>query len=468
MAAYINTLAQWSIARVCVLILLLARAAGIFAAQEVARIPIIDAPPYTPGLGAALRPNNDIYIGGGHDLDVVPLFLYEGKYLFAHGTSAGLHAFRNDMFSLDLLVRYRFQRLDPEDDVLLDGLLERKQTMDAGISGRWRGRLGEIKAEWVTDVQDRHNGNEFELAYRYPFAWGTIQLSPFINVTWQDEDLTAYYYGVTDAEARPGRPAYTPGEAVNVGAGVNLSYPLTDRIFTFANVGLQMLDSTITDSPIVDADLSYTVFFGAGYLFGELNGTRTTDTTYSPLWSWRLNYGYGGRHNIVAKPLVGNLAKNEFADTNIAGITLGRLVAGGPRVDFYAKLALFRHLEDNLQDDFWSASAYMMAIGKGYFPWSDRVAFRWGFGFGVSLAQDIPMIEQIQQDIEKEETSHLMNYLEFTADFPIDGIIKAKFARNCYVGMTIVHRSGLFGSSIILGDVSGGGDWYTAHIECLR
>ncbi len=53
-------------------------------------------------------------------------------------------------------------------------------------------------------------------------------------------------------------------------------------------------------------------------------------------------------------------------------------------------------------------------------------------------------------------------------DFPIDGIIKSKLVRNCFVGVTVVHRSGIFSTSDILGQVAGGADWYTAHIECLR
>jgi hypothetical protein len=38
--------------------------------------------------------------------------------------------------------------------------------------------------------------------------------------------------------------------------------------------------------------------------------------------------------------------------------------------------------------------------------------------------------------------------------------------QNCYAGLTVVHRSGIFGTSDLLGDVSGGADWITAHFEC--
>jgi len=52
--------------------------------------------------------------------------------------------------------------------------------------------------------------------------------------------------------------------------------------------------------------------------------------------------------------------------------------------------------------------------------------------------------------------------------FATHSLIKSTLVRNCFVGVTVVHRSGIFSTSDILGDVAGGSDWYTAHIECLR
>ena len=47
--------------------------------------------------------------------------------------------------------------------------------------------------------------------------------------------------------------------------------------------------------------------------------------------------------------------------------------------------------------------------------------------------------------------------------FPCGSCLRRKALRNCYAGVTIVHRSGIFGTSDILGDVAGGADWLTAH-----
>jgi hypothetical protein len=109
-----------------------------------------------------------------------------------------------------------------------------------------------------------------------------------------------------------------------------------------------------------------------------------------------------------------------------------------------------------------------MAMGKGYLPWSDELAFRYGFGFGVSYAERVPTVEVIKQSSRDENYARFLNYLEFQADVPIDQFIPWKPLRNCFAGVTMVHRSGIFGTSDILGNVSGGSDWVTLHLECMR
>lgn len=451
------------------LILTIVTSSVAMAAQEITRIPIENAPPQTPAIGGGIRTGNDPYVGGGLDPDLVPLYLYEGKWLFAHGTSGGIHAFKNDHFSLDLMIRYRFSKLDPSANSQLEGLNKRSQTLEGGVSGSWFGRFGELNAEYVWDAQNNHNGNEFDLSYRYPFVWGNFTLSPFASLIWQDEDLVNYYYGVSEQEAaNSGFAAYQAGAATNFAYGLNTNYQLTDHIFLFANIGFLAYDSSIRNSPIVEEDFTSGLYFGAGYMFGDMDGQRKGSVARDTKWSWRINYGYTGEHNIVPEPMQGNFSESNKVQTDIGGLTLGWLAQSGERVDFYLKGALYRHFEKDFQEDFWNYTAYMMAIGKGYLPWSDKLAFRWGFGFGFSAAEKVPWIEQVKQGERDRNTSHFLNYLEWTADIPLDLMFASRVTRNCFVGVTVVHRSGIFETADILGEVFGGADWYTLHLECLR
>ena len=443
-------------------------------AQEVAEIPFVSAPSGSAALGGGLRFGQSPYFASDNEderqLDLIPLYLYEGKYLFARGTSGGVHVLRKDGFEVNLYTRYRFQKLDPDSNIFYEGLDEREQSLDAGVELGLTQNWGELKLDWVTDTLDRHNGQEVRFSYRYRFETGPWSISPYISWTWQDANLSDYYFGVSEAEARPDRPAYSPGESQWVGFGLNTAWHVSDRIVFFGNIGFAGADTEIIDSPLVEEESVSSAFVGGTYLFGNARKpTYVMDEERQGEWSWRVNYGYQADGNIVSEIDQGDLSKSTVADTNIAGFTLSKLLSNGPRVDFIGRVAVFRHLEeDEGNGNFSSYAAYISAMGKGYSPWSKEEWFRWSFGFGMSYADKVPVAEQRKQASKGDNTSHFLNYLEMTVDFPLWRISKAKWLQKCYAGLSIVHRSGIFGTSDFLGDVSGGSDWLTAHLECTR
>jgi outer membrane protein len=443
-------------------------AAAQVAASDVTTIPIIYAPPGTPALGGGIRLSSNPQVGETDTWDLVPLYLYEGTHLFAHGTEFGAHLFRNDKFSVSALASYRFTRVTAGDDPLLVNLKNRDQTLDGGITAQVHGSWGQLQVNWLTDLLSRHEGQEVNLTYRIRWDLGDLMLSPFVTSTWQSSKLVNYYYGVSPQEAGPGLPAYQTGSANNISYGINAWYSLTDHVFLFANAGVTAFGSPIQNSPLMQDSGQIEAFIGAGYLFGNVHKADRVPDGRAGEWSWRVNAGYAAKENITPYLMMGKWEPSDRASTPIAGFTLGKLLNGGPRVDFYGKVALFRHFERGYQDDFWSYAAYIMAMGKGYLPWSEKLAFRYGFGFGVSYAEQVPTIEVLKQGAKDDNTSRLLNYLEFQADFPIDRIFASERARNCFAGMTVVHRSGIFGTADILGNVSGGSDWVTLHLECLR
>jgi outer membrane scaffolding protein for murein synthesis (MipA/OmpV family) len=445
--------------------------------SEVTRIPIIDAPPGTVGLGFGFRLSTNPYLEGDQSseleqetqLDLVPMYLFEGKHLFAHGTSFGVHMYKNEHFMADLLARYRFDRLDPDSNAYFDGLQKREQTIDGGLSLIYKGDFGSVKFDWVTDLMNTHKGMELDFTYRYRFDIGRWMVSPFISYIYQDATLTNYYYGVSQDEARPGRPAHKTESAEFIRAGVNTSYQLTKRWLLYTNIAFEGLDESIVESPLTEEERITSFMLGASYMFGDIYRADDVDFDRVSEWSWRINYGYTADGSIATDNIKGDLSKSDdVSDTGIAGITISKLILGGPRVDAYARFAVFRHLEGDYQDDFWNYTPYVMLIGKGYIPWSNQLKFRWGFGLGVSYAEQIPAIEQVKQAKKDATSSHLLNYLEWTLDFPVNQIFDSKAFRNCFIGITDVHRSGIFASADILNNVDGGADWLTLHLECLR
>ena len=449
------------------------------ASFEAQRILIGDIPDGTPGLAGAVRPRRDEYVGGSRSTSIEPLLLYQGKWLFSDGTSGGVHLFDNDWLYLDLYGRFRFTKLVPEDhSEIPDGVRQRDSTIEGGFATGLRTPLGELRVEWGRDLLDRHDGESLELTYRYTFENGNIKFSPFLTVSFLDANLANYYYGVSETESQAsGIPSYEVGDTTNLSFGLNSYWQVNEHFFMFANVGIEALNDDIVNSPIVNEDFAAELFVGGGYFFGSMKDSKYVSPERAGEWSWRLNYGYAGDNNIVPDPPQGGFEPSELAVPKIAGLTLGKLVMDGPRMDVYAKLAVYRHFGESggdrnftniEQDDYWSFAPYIMGIGKGYFPWSDKVAFRWGFGIGASYAQRIPLVEQLKQMNKGATSNRLLTYLEWMVDVPIDTVIRTKLVKDCYAGVTVAHRSGLFSWSRANDDVRGGSDYYTIHLECLR
>jgi len=239
-----------------------------------------------------------------------------------------------DAVELNLLARARLLRLDPGESEVLEGLEPREHSLDGGAEIRLRGDWGELQSAWLTDTLARHRGESAEVSYRYRLDYGRLSITPFVSWEWYDDDLTNYYYGVGSDEARPGRPEYTPGSSNWFSFGLNTSYALSDRTMFFANMSLGDVDPAVKNSPIVDASNRAAFYVGGAYVFGN---SLEPAVDYAPEraseWSWRVNFGYAAEDNVVGGIEQGVLIRSTHANTRIGGVTLGKLIAAGPRAD---------------------------------------------------------------------------------------------------------------------------------------
>ncbi|WP_309044543.1 MipA/OmpV family protein [Marinobacter sediminicola] len=452
-------------------------AGGGYASLPDTRTSVNEVPAGTVGLGAALRRGTSPYVGvdnisgvlNDSKADLIPLYLYEGKWLFAHGTSAGAHLVKSDWLNVDLLAKYRFNRLESDATPYFNGISDRDQTVDMGFSATVFGDWGALSTTWANDVLGVHNGYEWDFTYSYGWELGRWSFTPFVSYVYQDSDLTDYYYGVDANEARADRPVYEPDSATFWRAGINSSYQATSRLLLFTNVASQHVDSEIYNSPLVDESQLVSATFGFAYLFGNAlnDSTKQPGSERSGEWSWRLNSGYQAEGPFT-RTLTGTLKRSEDVHAYMAGLTLGKLISDGKYVDYWGRLSLNRRFENGYQDDFGEYNAYVMAMTPANPPWSSKEWFRFGIGFGFSYATEVPYVEQVKQAKRERNTSRFLNYLEGQLDVPLRLFTDNKAVSNCYGGVSLLHRSGIFAKSDILGSVSGGSDMVSGHIECKR
>jgi outer membrane protein len=156
--------------------------------------------------------------------------------------------------------------------------------------------------------------------------------------------------------------------------------------------------------------------------------------------------------------------------TGIIGIEIGKPLwedVYGLPIDLVAKVGLIRHIERGLQDDF---NQYTLSIKAYYkkFPWSNKIGTRIGLANGLSYADQIPFVERESLEGRKRNTSHLLHHMDLSFDMNLGDIFNSKTLKDCFFGIAISHRSGMFGKVSFYGDVDGGSNYNMFSIECLR
>ena len=425
--------------------------------------------PDSAGLGLALRASTSPYVGGGTRYDLVPLYLYEGERFFLHANRIGVKLFndgdRSSGQRFDLFVEQRFEGFPAKNmPISLTGMTPRDSGIDLGLAYRLRQSWGTLRAELVKDVGSASRGYEARLGYGYEWRSGPWSLRPDVTVSWRDAKLNNYYYGVQANEAIAGRTAYAPGSGAQAQLGLYGSYDVTERWRLLAGISATMLGASVKNSPIVQKSVLPAVYIGAAYDFGSHK--RQWDESTSPTYV-KLLYGKAtedGCH--LARIITARcLSTAKVNATHISGIQVGKPFIenlNGWPLDFAGYVGLTHHDERGLQANGLQLDVFMKAIYHG-FPWSERVKTRLGVGVGLSAAQRVPYTEVTSQN--GKTTSRLLSYLDPTIDISVGDVLGVRSLKETFFGFGVSHRSGIFGASRLLGNVSGGSNYIYSYVE---
>jgi outer membrane protein len=230
---------------------------AVFAVSKAEAQPRGAAPVLSFGTGAVW--STSTYQGADNNVIAIPLIMFSGEQFFIRGTGAGMHIYKDERLSVDLLGKYRFEAYEEGDSPSLVGIKDRNGTVEAGLAAQWRLEQAVLSCQFFTDLLNEHGGQEINLRIKKPFRWRMFFVAPYLGVSLHSDSFSNYYYGVDASEAITGRPEYDLGWTANWQAGMALRVGLTQQIMLNTLFGLEILDQEIADSPIVDQDMR---FFG--------------------------------------------------------------------------------------------------------------------------------------------------------------------------------------------------------------
>jgi MipA family protein len=422
------------------------------------------AAPGGVAIGAMSRAERSPYRGAGMRYDFMPLYLYEGERFYLHSHNVGVKFGASEARRFDVFLRRRLEG-HPVDDIppALAGMAQREPGIGAGLSGQLGGPWGIAFVEAVHDLS-ASKGGELRLGYRYPYRAGRWWLRPYATLSLRNAQLNDYYYGVRPEEANASRAAYHVDGGVMGEVGIFAVYQLSRRWRVLAGANAARLPDTITESPIVQHRTLHNLQVGALY---DLSPDREAWPEHGRPLIARAFYGASSECNVMQIAELRCTSTHTQDKTAVVGFELGTpfldRLNGWP-IDLAGFIGLIQHREQGFQNDFWQVNAYLKTYFYG-FPWDAKLRTRLGLGVGLSYAKEVPFTEQRDQSARGRATSKLLNTFDPTADISVGDLLGIKRMRETYAGVGVSHRSGIFGTSQLLGNVNGGSNYIYGYVE---
>lgn len=224
----------------------------------------------TLSLGLGVRGERPVYKGVDDEIEAMPAIIYRnGRFRMQAYDGINVSYLLLSPWGIDIALHgeLAMEEFEAGDSPFLKGMDDAGTVFNMGLTATYPTRYGEFSFKAVGDVTGAHDGHELELSYEKSFTILSTTVTPSFGVEYMSEDVTEYYYGVSAKEERSWRKAYAPDSAVNFEAELMVRYPLTQRLDLVAMVEYTLLDSTITDSPIVDEEYEMDGTIGLLYTF---------------------------------------------------------------------------------------------------------------------------------------------------------------------------------------------------------
>ncbi len=180
-------------------------------------------------------------------------------------------------------------------------------------------------------------------------------------------------------------------------------------------------------------------------------------------YSLRLAHGQASRSDlgkIISGDFTSNYPAGLYVTALDAGYMLNNSVLGLP-LDFYIKNGFSVFDDRNANDAMIYESTLYFKIYLNMDFLSNRL--RLGFGEGASYTSNILYVEKTDAEINHDNNSKILNYLDISLDFDFGRLIRYKPLYGTHLGWALKHRSGIFG--LINSVRHGGSNYNTLYIE---
>ena len=228
-------------------------------------------------LGAGPYFQTQPYNGASTIIVPSPVIFYDNGIVYARWTRFGLYFYGHKAnkeagetysWGFSLTAQPRPNGYKPSDSQALEGLEEKKTSMEGGLAFTIYGNNTYLEAMLVTDLLDRYNSYIAKVETGFKKKWGNFTFYPSIVAVYESKKFTDYYYGISSEEAaRTVYDVYEPSGGLRVAAQTYINYPIYKQWSAFFNLRVDRLTNNAIDSPIVSDSYVYSGLASVIYRF---------------------------------------------------------------------------------------------------------------------------------------------------------------------------------------------------------
>jgi len=219
------------------------------------------------GIGSAIAHFQPSQTGVRSESIAAPYVTYHGERLNIDLAAVSYTLYKSQEILISMEGELRFDGYDPKDSPALQGMEKRDPSFDAGIGVARAGAWGVMKIMILGDITGTHEGYEARAEYEAPYMINRLLIAPAVGVSWLDDALVDYYYGVRLDEATSTRNLYTGDATTNTYVHLSVGYILSDSMELLAGFKYVRLGENIEASPIVDKKYETSAFSAVQYKF---------------------------------------------------------------------------------------------------------------------------------------------------------------------------------------------------------
>jgi len=202
-----------------------------------------------------------------NQITVIPIISYESENLRINGPKFGYKLTKYKGLNFSFIGQYRFDGYKASDGDIFKGMATRENAFELGAALSYRSELGGLSLKLLADASNSHQGHELSLTYVTRYQFGSLKLTPYVNITCSSEKFVDYYYGVSADEVLDVRPYYSGKATINTQLGIRASKQFSTHHRFIVKASYIKFGDEITQSPLVNKSGAGKLTMGYFYVF---------------------------------------------------------------------------------------------------------------------------------------------------------------------------------------------------------